>query len=61
MKIKRENIFYKNGYELKPITEQEAENIGLNEQVYVKIDGVAYPAKITRCYENAAYFDVEKI
>jgi hypothetical protein len=61
MTINREKMFFKRGYELRNISEEEAENIGLNEQVYCKINGVAYPHKIVKCYENANKFDVEII
>ena len=61
MIVKREKLYFKNGYELKPLTENEAITLSLNEQVYVKKNGVAYPMKITGCYENAPKFKVEPI
>lgn len=39
----------------------EAISLDLNSQVYIKKNGIVYPAKITGCFENAEKFEVEII
>ena len=58
MIVKREKLFFKRGYELKPITEEEAENLEIDTQLYAKINKIAYPIRIMNCFENAKKFDV---
>ncbi len=61
MIVKYDELFFKRGYELRPITKEQAEELELNNQVYAKIDGVAHPYKITACFENAEKFRVEPL
>ncbi len=57
--VKINKLFFKNGYILNEITQEQAYELSLNEQVYVKKNGVAYPATIVKCFENAPKFGIE--
>lgn len=61
MLVKTKDLYFKSGYRLRVITQREAEELELNSQLYVKIKGVAYPIKISKCFENAEKFEVDII
>jgi hypothetical protein len=62
MRVKTKDLFFKNdGYELRPITEMEASDLEIGRNAYLKQEGIAVPVKITKCFENAEKFEVEKI
>jgi len=61
MIVKRSQLFFKHGYQLLPITPDQAENLELNEQAYCKAtpDSPACPVVITKCFEGAEKFEVD--